>query len=102
VAQQPHILLLGDSIFDNAASTGGAPDVSTHLLRLLPSRWTATLRAEDGATTDALPRQLARIPPDATYLVISIGGGLKIARAIAAVVGAADDRGTPARVWARC
>jgi hypothetical protein len=103
VAQQPHIVLLAG--------------------------WAPTLRAEDRATTDALPRQLARIPPDATHLVISIGGNDALqnsdllslpvrssAEALAAfavrvdafecayrrVVGAAADGGTPARVRARC
>jgi hypothetical protein len=69
-----HIVLLGDSIFDNAAYTGGAPDVVTHLRRVLPSGWKATLRAVDGATTAGLPAQLARVPADATHLVISVGG----------------------------
>jgi len=69
-----HVVLLGDSIFDNAAYTRGAPDVVTHLRTLLPPGWQATLRAVDGATTSQLAAQLARVPPDATHLVISIGG----------------------------
>jgi hypothetical protein len=31
----PHIVLLGDSIFDNDAYTNGKPDVVTHLRRAL-------------------------------------------------------------------
>ena len=55
-----HVALLGDSIFDNAAYTSGAPDVVTHLRRLLPPGWQATLCAVDGATTTDLDAQLAR------------------------------------------
>ncbi len=69
-----HVVLLGDSIFDNAAYTNGAPDVVTHLRRLLPPSWKASSCAIDGATTAGLAAQLARVPGDATHLVISIGG----------------------------
>ena len=72
--QQRHVVLLGDSIFDNAAYTHGAPDVVTHLRRLLPAGWQATLCAVDGATTAGLGPQLARVPAGASHLVISIGG----------------------------
>jgi len=73
--QRPgHIVLLGDSIFDNAAYTRGAPDVVTHLQRLLPSGWRATSLAVDGATTADLASQLRRVPADATHLAIAIGG----------------------------
>lgn len=70
----PHVVLLGDSIFDNAAYTGGGPDVITHLRRVLPHGWQATLRAVDGATTARLTGQLSQIPPDASHLVAAIGG----------------------------
>jgi hypothetical protein len=69
-----HIVLLGDSIFANAAYTHGEPDVVTHLRQLLPFDWDTTLCAVDGATTLGLAAQLARVPVDATYLVIAIGG----------------------------
>jgi lysophospholipase L1-like esterase len=72
--QRNHIVLLGDSIFDNAAYTQGAPDVVTHLRTLLPHSWDATLCAVDGATTTGLKTQLARVPAAATHLVIAIGG----------------------------
>ena len=68
-----HIVLLGDSIFDNGAYTQGAPDVVTHLRRLLP-HWRATLCAVDGARTLELAAQLARVPVEASHLVIAIGG----------------------------
>jgi hypothetical protein len=69
-----HIVLLGDSIFDNAAYTHGGPDVVTHLRRLLPHSWEATLCAVDGATTAGLAAQLTRVPEDASHFVIAIGG----------------------------
>lgn len=69
-----HVVLLGDSIFDNAAYTSGAPDVVTHLRTLLPAGWRVTLLARDGAVTADLGGQLRRVPPDATHLVVSIGG----------------------------
>ena len=68
-----HVVLLGDSIFANAAYTSGGPDVATHL-RQLAADWDVTLLAEDGATIRGVPAQLARLPADATHLVISVGG----------------------------
>jgi len=70
----PHLVLLGDSIFDNAAYTRGGPDVVTQLRRLLPSGWAATLLAVDGDRTDDVDQQLANLPPDASHLILSVGG----------------------------
>ena len=69
-----HVVLLGDSIFDNAAYTGGAPDVVHQLRRRLPDGWRATLGAVDGGTTESVREQLRRLPPDATHLIVSAGG----------------------------
>jgi hypothetical protein len=69
-----HIVLLGDSIFDNRSYTQGDPDVVTHLRSVLPEGWKATLRAVDGNTTAHLKAQLARLPDDVSHLVVSIGG----------------------------
>jgi hypothetical protein len=69
-----HIVLLGDSIFDNAAYVGGAPDVVRQLRAALPDGWQATLLAVDGAVTDSVARQLAGLPGKATQLVVSVGG----------------------------
>ena len=69
-----HIVLLGDSVFDNAAYTGSEPDVITHLRSVLPQGWKATLCAVDGATTTSLPSQVRCVPADATHLFVSIGG----------------------------
>src|ERR687893_2779705 len=69
-----HVVLLGDSIFDNAAYVRGGPDVIRQLRDILPAGWAATLRAVDGAVTGSVPRQLQGLPPDASHLVISVGG----------------------------
>jgi hypothetical protein len=69
-----HIVLLGDSVFDNKAYTGDAPDVVGHLRPLLPPDWQASLCAVDGSTTADLAAQLERVPPGASHLVISLGG----------------------------
>ena len=69
-----HVVLLGDSIFDTRAYTGGEPDVVTHLQGALPEGWKATLRAIDGAQTAGLAEQLRQVPDDATHLVVAVGG----------------------------
>jgi hypothetical protein len=69
-----HLILLGDSIFDNAAYTEGGPDVVTQLNDLLPSGRAASLLAIDGSTTDDIAGQVGGLPADATYLVLSVGG----------------------------
>jgi lysophospholipase L1-like esterase len=69
-----HVVLLGDSIFDNAAYTGGAPDVVQQVRRRLPHGWKATLVAVDGATIRDVREQLRLLPADATHLIVSAGG----------------------------
>jgi lysophospholipase L1-like esterase len=69
-----HVVLLGDSIFDNAAYVAGGPDVVTQLRERLPAGSQATLCAVDGAVTRDVPRQLECIPSEATHLVVSVGG----------------------------
>lgn len=69
-----HVVLLGDSVFDNAAYIGSGPDVVRQLRRELPEGWRASLAAVDGAMMADIPRQLERMPQDATHLVLSVGG----------------------------
>lgn len=69
-----HVVLLGDSIFDNGAYVPGEPDVVHQLARHLPTEALATLLARDGAIVDDVHRQLNAIPADATHLVLSAGG----------------------------
>src|SRR5918992_810042 len=68
-----HIVLLGDSILDNAAYTRGAPDVATHLRAAAPD-CRVTLLSIDGNTTSGIKAQGARVPSDATHLVVAVGG----------------------------
>jgi len=76
-----HVVLLGDSIFDNAAYVPGGRSVIDHLRRLLPPPWRATLLARDGSVTTDIPGQLGRLPTDATHLVVSAGGNDALGRA---------------------
>ena len=70
-----HVVLLGDSIFDNAAYVAaGAPDVIRQVQQRLPRGWRATLGAVDGSTTADVRSQLRRLPADATHLIVSAGG----------------------------
>ena len=69
-----HVILIGDSIFDNAAYVAGGDDVVRQVRARLPAGWRATLRAVDGATVSGVAPQLAAAPEDATHLVVSIGG----------------------------
>jgi hypothetical protein len=70
----PHIVLVGDSIFDNAAYVPGGPCVIEQLGQWLGPQWKATLLAIDGAAACDVGRQLERMPADATHLCVSAGG----------------------------
>ena len=69
-----HIILLGDSIFDNARYVPGGPPVAKQLQELLPRGWRVTLLALDGAVVADVADQLAQVPVDATHLIVSVGG----------------------------
>jgi lysophospholipase L1-like esterase len=69
-----HVVLLGDSIFDNAAYVAGGLDVVRQLRQRLPYNSKATLAAVDGSTIRDVPEQLRRLPADATHLLVSVGG----------------------------
>src|SRR5688572_16343406 len=73
-APMKHIVLLGDSVFDNAAYVAGGPDVIEQVGERLPAGWRATLRAVDGSVIGSVERQLHLLPPTASHLVISVGG----------------------------
>ena len=75
-----HIVLLGDSIFDNGAYVNGGPAVISQLQRALPG-WKCTLLAVDGDVVSGVSRQLASLPADATHLVVSAGGNDALAYA---------------------
>jgi lysophospholipase L1-like esterase len=69
-----HLILLGDSIFDNATYVPDGLPVIEHLRQTMPSGWQATLLAIDGDITSGVAGQTEAIPPGATHLVISVGG----------------------------
>jgi lysophospholipase L1-like esterase len=69
-----HIVLLGDSIFDNAPYTAGGPAVIDHLQANLEAGEEATLLALDGDRVQDVTRQLRRVPEAATHYFLSIGG----------------------------
>jgi hypothetical protein len=69
-----HLILLGDSIFDNAAYTGGGPAVIEQVCLALRPGERASLFAVDGNTTVDVFAQLYKLPADATHLILSVGG----------------------------
>jgi hypothetical protein len=76
-----HIVLLGDSIFDNAAYVDSGPDVIRQLHSLLPRDWQASLLAMDGSITTDVIMQIPKIPASATHLIVSAGGNDGLSRA---------------------
>src|SRR5215470_5035465 len=69
-----HIVLLGDSVFDNKAYVNGGLDVIEHIRRQIPAGWKASLRAVDGSVVENVRKQTLDLPDDATHLVVSAGG----------------------------
>ncbi len=70
----PHLVLLGDSVFDNAAYVDDEPTLLTQVQQHLRGDWQATLLAVDGSATSEIADQLQNLPEDATHLVLSVGG----------------------------
>lgn len=68
------VVLLGDSILDNAPYTLGEPDTTTHLARLLGSHWSVRRLARDGSVMSDVPQQLRRLEARPDVAVLSIGG----------------------------
>ncbi len=80
-ASMSHVVLLGDSVFDNAAYVAaGAPDVVRQVRQRLPHGSSATLAAVDGGRVRDVRGQLRRVPEDATHLVLSVGGNDALGR----------------------
>jgi lysophospholipase L1-like esterase len=69
-----HIVLLGDSVFDNKAYIDGGLDVIEQIRRQIPAGWKASLLAVDGSVVENVRKQSLDLPDDATHLVISAGG----------------------------
>ena len=69
-----HIVLAGDSVFDNRRYTRGGDDVITHLRGRIPTEWQATLLAVDGNYVEHVEGQMRDLPDDATHVIVSAGG----------------------------
>ena len=69
-----HVVLAGDSIFDNAVYVPGKPSVIEQLVAELGDRGRAKLLARDGDVTRDVKDQLEGLPADATHVVVSVGG----------------------------
>lgn len=69
-----HVILLGDSIFDNASYVPDRSPVIDQLRQVLSRGWLASLLAVDGHITEDVVQQLNDLPKDATHLVVSAGG----------------------------
>lgn len=69
-----HVVLLGDSIFDNKAYVGAQPSVIEQLQSVLGNEASATLLAVDGSTTNGVLEQLKKLPATTTHAIISTGG----------------------------
>jgi hypothetical protein len=74
MSDMKHIVLLGDSVFDNKAYIDGGLDVIEHIRRQIPAGWKASLLAVDGSVVENVRKQALDLPDDATHLVISAGG----------------------------
>lgn len=69
-----HVVLRGDSIFDNERYVPDRPPVIEQLRRGLPAGWRATLLAVDGHMTVDVRDQLFGMSADTTHLFVSAGG----------------------------
>src|SRR5262249_20210304 len=69
-----HIVLLGDSVFDNKSYVGGGLDVISHLHQQFPAPWRVSLCAIDGAVEEQVREQILALPDDTTHLIVSVGG----------------------------
>lgn len=69
-----HVVLLGDSIFDNKVYVDDGPAVIDQVRSTLGKEWAATLLAVDGSVTGGVVGQMEKLPQTATHLVISVGG----------------------------
>jgi lysophospholipase L1-like esterase len=72
-----HIVLCGDSIFDNRSYvniTQGELEVTSQVESLLPTGSEVSILALDGDVTKGVPDQLIRLPGESTHIFISVGG----------------------------
>lgn len=72
-----HVVLLGDSIFDNAAYVPAGTEVEAQLQSRLGAQYQVRLLARDGSVLEDMAAQVERLgelPATATCLLVSCGG----------------------------
>ena len=68
------VILLGDSIFDNAVYVPAEPCVTEQLQELVPADVSVRMLAVDGDCIRHVKGQLEQVPEDSTHLFVSVGG----------------------------
>lgn len=68
------IVLLGDSILDNARYVAPGKELTSHVRRMLTDDSSVVLEAVDGSVLADVPSQIRRVPDNATHLFFSCGG----------------------------
>lgn len=68
------LVLIGDSILDNAPYAGEGKDTPSLLKQMLAPAWSVSLCARDGDTMDCIDEQLCSFEHRADTAVLSIGG----------------------------
>lgn len=71
---EPTVVLLGDSILDNAPYTAPEPDTTEHLRRMIAPEGSVELLARDGATIRDVGAQLEELEGFPDVAVLSVGG----------------------------
>ena len=69
-----HIVLAGDSIFDNGGYVPGEPCVTDQLKTVVPNDWDVSRAAVDGDCIRHVRSRVSKMPKSTTYVVLSIGG----------------------------
>jgi hypothetical protein len=69
-----HIVLLGDSIFDNSVYVKKNKDFFTYFKNIMPEIVLTSFLAIDGSKIKDLKKQIEKIPHGTTHAVVSIGG----------------------------
>jgi len=68
------LVLIGDSILDNAPYTDYGKDTTSLLTQMLAPEWSVTLYAQDGDKMEHIEEQLRSFEDHAAIAVLSIGG----------------------------
>ena len=71
---EKHIILAGDSIFDNAVYVPGEPCVTEQLRALVGDSSSVSMIAVDGDYVSDVWRQVRSFPEGATHILVSAGG----------------------------